>query len=114
MTARPRRRAALLGPFGTRLLLVLLLEMWTLNLADLLLTRHALWLGFATESNGVMAYFFRSGTVPTVAFKIGVVTVGALLLWRLRRYRTSLLAAAVLTGAFAAVVTYQVLWMRSL
>lgn len=109
-----RRSAPLLGPFGTRVLLVLLVEMWTLNVADLLLTRYAMWLGFATESNGVMAFFFRSGTAPTVAFKVGIVTVGALALWRLRRYRTALFAAAVLAGAFAAVVAYQVLWVRSL
>jgi hypothetical protein len=60
-----------------------------------------------------MDYFFRSGTVPTVVFKIGIVTVGALLLWRLRHYLTALIAAAALTGIFAAVVAYQALWVLS-
>jgi hypothetical protein len=114
MTAWRRRRTPLLGPFGARVLLFLLVAMWLLNIADLLLTRYSLWLGFATESNGVMAYFFRSGTLPTVAFKIGIVTVGALLLWRLRRYRAALFAAALLAGVFAAVVAYQALWVLSL
>ena len=61
-----------------------------LNVADLLLTRYSLWLGFATESNGIMDYFLRAGEVQARAFKIGIVTVGALLLWRLRGYRAAL------------------------
>ena len=68
MTAWARRRTPLLGAFGVRVLLWLLVELWVLNVADLLLTRYSLSLGFATESNGVMDYFFRSGTVPTVVF----------------------------------------------
>jgi hypothetical protein len=60
-----------------------------------------------------MDYFFRQGTVPSVAFKIGVVSVGVLLLWRLRRYRTALIAAVLLAGSFAAVVAYQLVWLRS-
>ena len=108
-----RRRSPLLGPFGQAVLLWTLVELWALNVADLLLTRYALWLGFAKESNGVMDYFFRSGTLPSTAFKIGIVTVGTLLLWRLRRYRAALFAAVLLTGIFAAVVVYQALWVLS-
>lgn len=114
MTAWKTRRSPRLGPFGMRVLFWVLVELWVLNIADLLLTRYSLWLGFATESNNVMDYFFRSGTVPTVAFKIGIVTVGTLLLWRLHRYRTALFAAALLAGVFAAVVVYQTLWVLSL
>jgi len=113
MTAWARRRTPLLGSFGVRVLFWLLVELWLLNIADLLLTRYSLWLGFAKESNGVMGYFFRSGTVPAIAFKLGIVTVGALLLWRLRHYRTALFAAALLTGIFAAVVAYQAFWVLS-
>ncbi len=108
-----RRHAPLLGPFGQAVLLWTLVELWVLNVADLLLTRYALWLGFAKESNGVMDYFFRSGTVPSTAFKIGIVTVGTLLLWRLRRHRVALFAAVLLAGIFAAVVVYQALWILS-
>jgi hypothetical protein len=67
-TGRPRPSAA-----RDRLLLLLLVQLWLLNVADLALTRYAMWLGFATESNGVMDFFLRAGTVPALAFKIGKV-----------------------------------------
>jgi len=92
----------------------LLVELWVLNIADLLLTRRAIWLGFATESNRVMGHFLREGTLSAVVFKVGVVTVGSLLLWRLRRHRAALLAAVALTAFFAAVVAYEALWVASL
>jgi len=114
LSAWTRRRTPLLGPLGARVLFWLLVALWVLNIADLMLTRYSLWLGFATESNGVMEYFFRSGTVPSTVFKLGVVSIGTLLLWRLRGYRASLLAAVLLTGVFAAVVAYEVLWVLSL
>jgi len=114
MTAWKTRRSPRMGPFGGRILFWLLVGLWVLNVADLLLTRYSLWLGFATESNGVMSYFFHSGEVPAGIFKVGIVTVGALLLWRLRRYRTALFGAALLAGVFAAVVAYQALWVLSL
>jgi hypothetical protein len=107
------RRSPRLGPFGKMVLFWILVELWVLNVADLLLTRYSLWLGFAKESNGVMDYFFRSGTLPATAFKVGMVTLGTLLLWRLRRYSTALFAAVLLTGIFAAVVVYQALWVLS-
>jgi Domain of unknown function (DUF5658) len=112
----PVRRRTKAYPSESRdqLLLLLLIELWALNVADLALTRYSLWLGFATESNGVMDYFLRAGTVPALAFKVGIVTVGALLLWRLRVYRVATLAAASLTVVLAAVVAYQVFWVLSL
>jgi hypothetical protein len=97
-----------------RLLLLLLVELSALNVADLALTRYALWLGFATESNGIMDYFLRAGTLPALLFKVGMVSLGALLLWRLRAYVAATVAAALLTGVFAAVVSYQVFWVLSL
>jgi hypothetical protein len=97
-----------------RLLLLLLIELWALNVADLALTRYSMWLGFATESNGIMDYFLRAGTAQALAFKVGVVTVGALLLWRLRVYRVATVAAALLAGVLAAVVAYQAFWVLSL
>ncbi len=59
-----------------QLLFWCLLELWVLNVADLLLTRYALWLGFATEENDVMRYFLHEGTLLAAVFKIGIVTVG--------------------------------------
>lgn len=97
-----------------RLLLLLLVELSVLNVADLALTRYSMWLGFATESNGIMDYFLSAGTLPALLFKVGVVSLGALLLWRLKAYVAATVAAALLTGVFAAVVAYQVLWVLSL
>jgi hypothetical protein len=116
MSPRIRRHKTLPRPSEARdqVLLLLLVELWLLNVADLALTRYGMWLGFATESNGIMDFFLRAGTVPALAFKVGIVTVGALFLWRLRVYRISTVAAALVAGVFAAVVAYQVLWVLSL
>jgi hypothetical protein len=97
-----------------RLLLLLLVELWALNVADQALTRYSLRLGFATESINVMDFFLSAGTVPALAFKVGIVTVGALMLWRLRDYRVATAAAALLAGVLAAVVAYQAFWVLSL
>jgi hypothetical protein len=86
-------RLARLGISREQLLFWLLLELWVLNAADLLLTHYALWLGFATESNGIMRYFLHEGTLTATVFKIGMVSIGVLLLWRLRRRPTALAAA---------------------
>lgn len=116
MSPELRVRRTLPRPSESRdqLLLLLLAQLWALNVADLALTRYAMWLGFATESNGIMDYFLRAGTVPALAFKVGIVTVGALLLWRLRVYRVATVAAALLAAVLAAVVVYQALWVLSL
>jgi len=109
-----RRTKARPSESRDRLLILLLVELWLLNVADLALTRYALWLGFATESNNIMDYFLRAGTLPALLFKVGIVSLGALLLWRLRAYTVATVAAALMTGVFAAVVVYQVLWVLSL
>ncbi len=116
MSLRIRTHRTLPHPSESRdqVLLMLLVELWLLNVADLALTRYGMWLGFATESNGIMDFFLRAGTVPALAFKVGIVTVGALFLWRLRDYRIATVAAALLAGVLAAVVAYQVLWVLSL
>ena len=107
-------RSPRLGPFGVRVLFWLLVALWLLNVADLTLTSYGIWLGFASESNGVMRYFLHQGTVTAAVFKIGLITAGALVLWRLRRYRSALIAAVLLAGVFAAVVSYQAFWLASL
>jgi hypothetical protein len=113
-SGRPARGLARLGISREQLLFWLLLELWVLNAADLLLTHYVLWLGFATESNGIMRYFLHEGTLTATVFKIGMVSIGVLLLWRLRRRPTALAAAVLLTGVFAAVVAYQAAWVLSL
>jgi hypothetical protein len=106
-------RSPRMGALGQELLPLMLVALWLLNLADFALTRYGMWLGFAVESNDIMAQLFRSGTWVAAAFKIGIVTAGCLLLWRLRRYRTALVAAVTLAFIFAALVTYEVLWITS-
>jgi hypothetical protein len=69
-----------IGVSRTGLVALLLAAVWLLNLADLLLTRRVLWLGFASESNRVMSYFLRQGSMTATAFKIGIVTLGVVLL----------------------------------
>jgi hypothetical protein len=103
-----------LGVSGEQLLVCLLLELWLLNVADLLLTRYSIWLGFATESNGVMRYLLNEGALTAAVFKLGVVTIGGLLLWMMRRRPAALAAAALLVVLFGAVVGYQALWIASL
>lgn len=107
-------RSPRLGPLGERVLFWTLVELFLLNIADLGLTLYGIWLGFASESNGVMRYLLHEGTITAAVFKIGIVTVGALLLWRFRAYRSALFAAVVLCAFFAAVVVYQALWLLSL
>jgi hypothetical protein len=112
---RPRRYIPPpLGESGQRVLLLLLVELCLLNVADFALTRYSLWLGFATESNSVMDFFFKQSDVAAAVFKLSMVTGGAVALWFLRRYRAALLAGVLLTTVFAAVVAYQALWIISL
>ena len=47
MASWTARRSPRLGQFGQIVLLWVLVELWILNIADLLLTRYSLWLGFA-------------------------------------------------------------------
>lgn len=107
-------RSPRLGPFGTRVLFWLLVAVWLLNIADLALTSYGIWLGFASESNDVMRYFLHQGTVTAAVFKVGLISAGVLLLWRVRRYRSALIAAVLLAVVFAAVVSYQAFWLLSL
>ena len=108
------RGLARFGVSGEQLLFWLLLALWVLNVADLLLTHYVLWLGFATEENGVMRYFLHEGTLAATVFKVGIVSVGALLLWRVRHHWAALVAAMPLVAVFAAVVAYQAAWAISL
>lgn len=97
-----------------RVLFWLLLGLWAFNATDLLLTRSAIALGRAQEANGVMKMLLQAGNLPAYGFKIGFVTLGVVVLWRLRAHHAVLLAAALLTASFAVVVSYEALWVWSL
>ena len=87
-----------------------LLTLWVLNLCDLALTTKALALGVALEANSVMGFFLEHGPLVAAAFKLGAVTGGVALLWRLRRHRSALTAARIVTALYAVIVLYQLLW----
>ena len=114
MPTRRHIRRVFVGTFGIQVLFWLLACLWLLNVADLALTKYSMDLGYASESNDVMRYFLHVGTFTAAAFKVGIVTVGVLMLWQLRRYRAALFAAVLLAGIFAAVVAYEVFWLTSL
>lgn len=114
MSAMRRYIPPPLGAYGQHILAFVLIELCVLNVLDFSLTRYAMWLGFATESNSVMDFFFKQGAVVAGVFKLSIVTGGAVALWLLRRYRAALLAGVLLAGVFAAVVAYQFLWILSL
>ena len=107
--ARQLEREAVRG----RVLFWLLLGLWSFNVCDFLLTRTAISMGRATEANGVMSYLLSVGTVSALVFKLGIVSVGVLVLWRLRKNRGVLLAATLLAAVFGALVLYQALKVAS-
>lgn len=83
-----------------------LLFLWLLNLGDLLMTRAALDAG-ARETNVLMGWLLSLGFVPAAVFKMGIVTLGILILWRYRRYPVALTGSVALAGVYALVVVYQ-------
>jgi hypothetical protein len=87
----------------------LLLGLWILNFADLLLTWRSVVIGGARELNVFMARVLSWGIGPAFLVKIGIVTVGAVVIWRLRRHPRTLQATMMVAAAYAAVVVYQVL-----
>jgi hypothetical protein len=95
------------GVARVNLVFWLLLALWLFNIADLVLTRRALSLGVAHEANRIMGYFLEAGLLPALIFKVGVVTLGAVLLWCLRRHAATLVVTTALASTYALVVLYQ-------
>ena len=88
-----------------------LAALWLLNLWDLLLTRHALDSGMASEANGVMNFLIGMGWLPAVLFKVGVVSAGVLVLWRYRHHRLAATSTVGLAIFYGLVVLYQALFI---
>ena len=99
------------SPQEVRFLAGLLSALWVLNAVDLAVTTWAIAHHRAREANRLMAALFASGTVPAAVFKLGLVTLGVVLLWRLRRRRLVVAATGLLTAVFASLVTYELLWI---
>jgi hypothetical protein len=97
-----------LGVSRRDLLLWTLVCLWALNFADFMLTWRTVVVGGALETNLLMDRLFDYGLLPAFLFKMGIVTAGALVIWRYRRHRVMLHVAALVTVAYLAVVVYQV------
>jgi hypothetical protein len=87
-------------------LLVVLVAANLLNLFDLVFTLRVLRLG-ATEGNPLMGQLLAAGPAQTAVMKLVLVGSVSLLIWCLRRYRLSLLAALFALGVYASIVLYE-------
>jgi hypothetical protein len=87
-------------------LLAVLVVANLLSLFDLVFTLHVLRLG-ATEGNPLMGYLFAASSTQAVVVKLVAIAGVALLIWRLRRYRLSLLAALFALGVYGSIVVYE-------
>jgi len=99
------------GVIGRSVTVWALALLWVLNLCDILLTRQALHSGVAREANRLMSSLITLGWAPALAFKIGVVSLGVVLLWRYRGSRLAQSASVALAGFYALVVLYQVVFV---
>lgn len=95
-------------------LIAALTALWMLNLMDLLLTHRALQSGLASEANGLMNFLLGLGWLPAIVFKVGVVTLGVVVLWRYRHQRLALVSAVGLTLFYCLVVLYQAVFIARL
>ena len=104
-TASRRYQNALIALRDAPTTIVLLASLlFALNLADLVLTQHALSAG-AIEINPIMDALFESGMAAAVKLSIGAFAVGGL--WMLRRYRPALSMLVWTAVAMGVLVTYQ-------
>jgi hypothetical protein len=87
-------------------LLVVLLLANALNLFDLVFTLHVLRLG-ATEGNPLMGQLLAVGPAQTAVVKLVVVAGASGLIWCLRRYRLSLMAALFALAVYGSIVIYE-------
>jgi len=85
-------------PSRTGFVFYLIASALILNLFDAVFTMLHVTSGNATEANPLMAGVLANSPVLFVATKIGLVSLGLLLLWRLR-YRATAVAGVVVTLA---------------
>jgi hypothetical protein len=92
-------------------LIAALTALWLLNIWDLFLTHFALQSGVASEANSLMNYLLGLGWLPAAVFKVGVVSLGVVVLWRYRHHRLALRSAVALTAFYCLVVLYQAVFL---
>jgi len=77
-----------------------------LNLIDGVITLAVVYAGAAEEANPLMALSLSWGSVAFMAVKLSLVSLGVLLLWRLRRNSYAAVAMASLTAVYSVVFIY--------
>ena len=77
-----------------------------LNLIDGVLTLALIQSGLATEANPMMAELLGHGAVHFMLFKISLVSLSVLLLWRLQRQRVAVLALYAAAGVYGLLAVY--------
>ena len=85
-----------------------------LNLADAIFTLVYIQAGVAREGNPMMAAALSGGAVAFMAAKLALVSLGVLVLVRLRHRPTAAAALSAGALAYAALVAYQVVAMPRL
>lgn len=84
------------------------------NLLDATLTLAAVHVGIAVEANPFMAAILSLGSVPFVMTKLGLVSLGVALLWRLRRRPMATIGGLAALSAYAFVMGCHVQTLRLL
>ena len=77
-----------------------------LNLFDAIFTLLYVRLGHATESNPLMDQMLAASPVLFMVAKLALVSLGVLLLWRLRDHRAARLGLVATGGAYVLLLCY--------
>ena len=85
-----------------------------LNLVDAVMTLAVVHAGAATEANPLMAASLSAGSVWFMLTKLGLVSMGVLLLWRLRESIYAAMAITSLTGVYTLIFFYHFKSMSAL
>src|SRR4051812_5703847 len=80
----------------------------TCNALDATVTLCAIEFGDATEANPLMAVLLSAGTLPFIVVKHTLVSLGLVLLWRLRRRPLARHAAVLAMTVYPALFLYEV------
>jgi hypothetical protein len=87
-------------------LVIVLVVANLLSLVDLVFTLRVLQLG-GREANPLMRYVFDAGPAEAVMLKIALIAAVSVIIWRLRRYRLSLLSALLAVTVYGSIVLYE-------
>ena len=77
-----------------------------LNLLDAIFTICYTHAGYASESNPLMQVALAASPVLFVLAKIGLVSLGVLLLWRMRHHRTAVFGLVSTSAAYSLLLLY--------